>query len=47
MIVTTHLHLVPRTRLEERYLHTTIRVHGTVLDYLRAGINFAYEYRFL
>jgi hypothetical protein len=31
---TTHLHLVPRLRMVELYLHSPIRIHGTVLNYI-------------
>jgi hypothetical protein len=30
--LTTHLHLVPRSRLVELYLHSLICLHGVVLN---------------
>jgi hypothetical protein len=30
--LTTHLHLVPRLRIEELYLHSPICLHGIVLN---------------
>jgi hypothetical protein len=32
--LTTHLHLVPRSRMVELYLHFLIRLHGVVLNWL-------------
>jgi hypothetical protein len=30
--LTTHLHLVPRLRMVELYLHSLIRLHGVMLN---------------
>jgi hypothetical protein len=30
--LTTHLHLVPRSRMVELYLHSPIRLHGVVIN---------------
>jgi hypothetical protein len=35
--LSTHIHLVLRSRMVEIYLHSLIRFHGVVLDYLSAG----------
>jgi hypothetical protein len=32
--LTTHLHLVPRSRMVELYVHSSIRLHGIVLQYI-------------
>jgi hypothetical protein len=32
--LTTHLHLVPRSRMMELHLHSPIRLHGILLNYL-------------
>jgi hypothetical protein len=39
MKLTTHLHLVPRIRMVELYLHSPIYLHGVVLNYLSQEIN--------
>jgi hypothetical protein len=36
--VTTDLHLMPRSRMEELYLHNPIRRHGLVLTKLRDSV---------
>jgi hypothetical protein len=33
MKLTTHLHLVPRSRILEQYLDSPMRLHGVVLQY--------------
>jgi hypothetical protein len=35
--LTTHFHLAPRTRMAELHIHSSIRLHGIVLNYSRAG----------
>jgi hypothetical protein len=35
--LTIHFHLVPRARMVVLYLHSTIRLHGMVFNYLRTG----------
>jgi hypothetical protein len=35
--LTTHLHLVPRSRMVELYLHSPVCLHGIVLDWLSTG----------
>jgi hypothetical protein len=37
--LTTHLYLVPRSRMLELYLHSPICLHGIVLNWLSAGTN--------
>jgi hypothetical protein len=37
--LTTHLHLVPRSKMVELYLHSTC-LHGVVLDLIKRGGNF-------
>jgi hypothetical protein len=32
--LSTHLQLVPRSRMVELYLHSPIRFHGIVLNYI-------------
>jgi hypothetical protein len=44
MKVTTHLHLVLRSRIVELYLHSLIRLHGVVLNQLsiRTALSFTF-----
>jgi hypothetical protein len=37
--LTTHLHLLPRSRIMKLYLHAPILFHGIVLNHLNTGIN--------
>jgi hypothetical protein len=40
---TTHLHLVPKSRILELYVQSTTRLHGVVLKYIiKYGDNFTY-----
>jgi hypothetical protein len=38
MKLTTHLHLAPRSRMVELYLHSPIHLHGMMLHHLSMGI---------
>jgi hypothetical protein len=38
--MTTHLHLVPKSRRVELYLHSPIWLHGIVLNQLSTGTDF-------
>jgi hypothetical protein len=42
MKLTTHLHPLPRSRMVELYLHSSIRLHAVVLNYLSTGIIYLY-----
>jgi hypothetical protein len=35
--LTTHLHQKQRSRMVEMYLHSSIRLHGVVVNYLSTG----------
>jgi hypothetical protein len=35
--LTTHVHLVPRIRMVELYLHSPVYFHGVALNYLSTG----------
>jgi hypothetical protein len=42
--VTIHLHLIPRLKMVEQYLHSPIRLYGMVLKH-RASVTLLYPYR--
>jgi hypothetical protein len=42
--LTTHLHLVPRSRMVELYMHSPIRLHGAVLNQWSTGTTLPFSY---
>jgi hypothetical protein len=44
--LTTHLHLVPRSRMVELYFHSTICLHGLVHNELYTGRTFRFYFLF-
>jgi hypothetical protein len=45
--VTTHFHLVPRSKMVELYLHSPIHLHGVVLNQLSTGTTLALPLPFI